>query len=303
MRHRRAPRVDGAFTHLDAACAPRAAGLTVARAHSGTDIMDLYLSGKRAVVTGGSRGIGFAIADALAAEGAEIAIVARDHDRLAAAAGQLRQRGVRVLALSADITDDKAVRAAISQVVEEFGGVDILVNSAATPAGASEPRDLSDLVDDDILSAFDTKVLGYLRTARAAAPHMIAQGWGRIINISGLAARSVGTVSGSVRNVAVAALTKTLADELGPHGINVTVVHPGWTVTERTSGHVAAYASARGVTEGTAWEMLAKGISIGRPVAAAELADVVVFLASPRSVAIAGDAIAAGGGARGPIHY
>jgi len=265
--------------------------------------VDLFLSGKRAVVTGGSRGIGFAIADALSAEGVEIALLARDPDRLAAAAARLRERGGRVLALSADTTDDKAVRTAIAHVAEELGGVDILVNNAATPAGASSPRDLADLVDDDILAAFDTKVLGYLRTARAAAPYMTAQGWGRIINISGLAARSVGTVSGSIRNVAIAALTKTLADELGPHGVNVTVVHPGWTVTERTGDQIAAYASARGVSEGTAQVMLSKGISIGRPVTAAELADVVVFLASPRSIAINGDTIAAGGGARGTIHY
>ena len=265
--------------------------------------MDLLLSGKRAVITGGSRGIGFAIADALAAEGTEIAILARDADQLAVAAGLLRARGGRVLALSADTTDDKAVRAAIAQVAEELGGVDILVNNAATPAGAAAPRDLADTVDEDILAAFDTKVLGYLRTARAAAPYMIAQGWGRIINISGLAARSVGAVSGSIRNVAVAALTKTLADELGPHGINVTVVHPGWTVTERTRDHIAAYASARGVSESTAQVLLSKSISIGRPVTAAELAHVVVFLASPRSVAITGDTIAAGGGARGTIHY
>ena len=265
--------------------------------------MDLYLAGKRAVVTGGSRGIGFAIAAALASEGAQVALLARDPGRLAAAAGQLREHGGRVLALSADTTDDKAVRAAITQVADEFGGVDILVNNAATPAGASSPRDLADLVDEDILAAFDTKVLGYLRTARAVAPYMTAQGWGRIINISGLAARGVSTASGSIRNVAVAALTKTLADELGPHGVNVTVVHPGWTVTERTGGQVAAYASARGVSESAARVMLAKDISIGRPVTAVELADVVAFLASPRSVAVNGDAIAAGGGARGPIHY
>jgi NAD(P)-dependent dehydrogenase (short-subunit alcohol dehydrogenase family) len=265
--------------------------------------MDLYLSGKRAVVTGGSRGIGFAIADALAAEGAQVAILARDPDRLATAAGRLHERGGRVLALAADTTDDKGVRAAIARTAEEFGGVDILVNNAATPASASSPLGLADLVDDEILGAFDTKVLGYLRTARAAAPHMIAQGWGRIINISGLAARSVSTASGSIRNVAIAALTKTLADELGPHGINVTVVHPGWTVTERTGDHVAVHACANGITEAAAQAILAKGISIGRPVTAAELADVVTFLASPRSVAITGDAIAAGGGTRGPIHY
>jgi NAD(P)-dependent dehydrogenase (short-subunit alcohol dehydrogenase family) len=118
---------------------------------------------------------------------------------------------------------------------------------------------------------------------------MIARGWGRIINISGLAARSAGLPSSSIRNVAVAALTKNLADELGRSGINVTVVHPGATVTERTTEESAA--------------RLAAGVSIGRVVTAAEVADVVTFLASPRSVAINGDAIAAAGGAPGAIHY
>jgi NAD(P)-dependent dehydrogenase (short-subunit alcohol dehydrogenase family) len=100
--------------------------------------MDLYLAGKRAVVTG-SRGIGFAIADTLAAEGADVAVLARDPDRLEAASRRLRERGRRVLALVADTTDDEAVRAAIARTVEEFGGVDILVNAAAEPARASSP--------------------------------------------------------------------------------------------------------------------------------------------------------------------
>jgi NAD(P)-dependent dehydrogenase (short-subunit alcohol dehydrogenase family) len=132
---------------------------------------------------------------------------------------------------------------------------------------------------------------------------MIAQARGRIINISGLAARAVGTPSGSIRNVAVAALTKTLADELGRSGINVTVVHPGLTVTEQTRAHIAAYAAAHGITEAEAEAGMAAHISIGRAVTAAEVADVVAFLASPRSVAINGDAIAVGGGALGAIHY
>jgi NAD(P)-dependent dehydrogenase (short-subunit alcohol dehydrogenase family) len=251
--------------------------------------MDLSLSGKRAVVTGGSRGIGFAIADALAAEGAEIALLARDPDRLAAAA--------------ADTTDDKAVRTAITHVAEDLGGVDILVNNAATPAGAAAPRDLADLVDDDILAAFDTKVLGYLRTARAAAPYMIAQGWGRIINISGLAARGVSTASGSIRNVSVAALTKTLADELGPKGINVTVVHPGMTITEASPERFRAMAAALGRDADAIEAEIAARVSIGRTVRAEEVADVIAFLASPRSVALNGDAIIASGGARGAIHY
>ena len=144
-----------------------------------------------------------------------------------------------MLTLPADTTDDTAVRAAIARTAGELGGVDILVNNAAVPATQGSPRALADLVDGDLLAAIDAKVLGYLRCARAAAPYMTAQGWGRIINISGLAARSVSTPSGSIRNVAVAALTKTLADELGPAGVNVTVVHPGLTATERTPAMIA----------------------------------------------------------------
>jgi NAD(P)-dependent dehydrogenase (short-subunit alcohol dehydrogenase family) len=265
--------------------------------------MDLQLAGKRAIVTGGSRGIGYAIAAALAAEGAELVLVARDQVALDAAAGPLARSGPRVLAIAADTTDDRAVRAMVARTVTELGGIDILVNAAAQPGGAAPPRGLAELADDDLRAEIETKVLGYLRCARAAAPYMTAQGWGRIINISGLAARQAGSIFGSVRNVAVAAMTKNLADELGPAGVNVTVVHPGMTATERTPAMIAALAGARGISEADAAAQLSAGTSIGRMVTAAEVADVVAFLASPRSAAITGDAIAAGGGARGAIHY
>jgi len=145
--------------------------------------------------------------------------------------------------------------------------------------------------------------MGYIRTARAVAPQMQARGWGRIVNISGLATRQSGNIVGSIRNVAVAALTKNLADELGPSGINVTVVHPGLTRTERTAALVAAQAQAQGVGEAAILQRMAEANSIRRLVDAAEVADVVAFLASPKSVAINGDAIAAGGGAPRAIHY
>jgi NAD(P)-dependent dehydrogenase (short-subunit alcohol dehydrogenase family) len=265
--------------------------------------MDLQLTGKRAIVTGASRGIGYAVADTLAAEGADVVLVARDQASLDVAAQRVSRHQHRVLALAADTTDDVAVRAMVAAAAGELGGVDVLVNSAAQPASPGAARQLAGLADDDLRAEIETKVLGYLRTARAVAPHMIEQGWGRIINISGLAARQATSTFGSIRNVAVAAMTKNLADELGPQGINVTVVHPGMTVTERTPSVIAAYATARGVTDAEAQRRLAAGISIGRMVTAAEVADVVAFLASPRSVAINGDAIAAGGGTRGVIHY
>jgi NAD(P)-dependent dehydrogenase (short-subunit alcohol dehydrogenase family) len=132
---------------------------------------------------------------------------------------------------------------------------------------------------------------------------MIRQGWGRIINISGLNARSGVSLIGAVRNVGVAAMSKALADELGAHGINVTVVHPGLTRTERTPQMIAGLAAARGVGPEEAEASLTANVVIGRMVDAAEVADIVAFLASPRSVAITGDAIACGGGARGPVYY
>ena len=148
----------------------------------------------------------------------------------------------------------------------------------------------------------NVKVLGYLRCAQAVAPGMIDQGWGRIISVSGLAARSTGSAIGSMRNVAVAAMTKNLADELGPKGVNVTVVHPGLTRTEATPGVVARLAEARGISAAEAEQRMVRN-AVGRWIDADEVAAVVTFLASPRSVAVNGDAIACGGGQPGPIYY
>ena len=267
--------------------------------------MDLELTGKRALVTGGSRGIGKAIARVLAQEGADVALLARDPQALAAAAAELEAAsGRRVIGVSADTTSDARVRAAVAEAVGALGGsIDILVNAAAEPAGYAAPPGLEAIDAEFFHAEMDTKVMGYIRCAREVVGGMRARGWGRIVNISGLAARQAMSAVGSVRNVAVAALTKNLADELGPAGVNVTVIHPGFTVTERTPETLAALAAARGVSASEAAAVLARGVVIGRLVTAAEVADVIAFLASPRSVAITGDAIAAGGGAVGAIHY
>jgi NAD(P)-dependent dehydrogenase (short-subunit alcohol dehydrogenase family) len=264
--------------------------------------MDLQLAGRRAIVTGASRGIGLAVADLLAAEGAEVVMVARDQGALDNAAAKVGEHGRHVLSVAADTTDDASVRAMVDTTVRVLGGVDILVNSAAQPAGAPVPP-LVDLPDDALRDEIETKVLGYLRCARAVTPHMTGQGWGRIISVSGLAARQTGSVVGSIRNVAVAAMTKNLADELGPHGINVTAVHPGPTVTERTPTMVADLALRDGITEAEAFVKMSSAVSIGRMVTSAEIASVVAFLASPRSVSINGDAIPVGGGTKGAIYY
>jgi NAD(P)-dependent dehydrogenase (short-subunit alcohol dehydrogenase family) len=265
--------------------------------------MDLQLGGKRAIVTGGSRGIGLAVARALAAEGCDVALVARDKEALEAARESVAAASGRtVLAVSADTGDDQSVRDMAATVVARLGGVDILVNAAARPnTGAVVGIDGFDAAE--FAEQVNVKVLGYLRCIREVVPHMRASGWGRIVNISGLAARSTGAITGTVRNVAVAALTKNLADELGRDGINVTVVHPGVTVTEKTPEILAMRAERAGVSVAEVERRLGAAVGVGRLITADEVAAVVAFLASPKSVAVNGEAIAVGGGAVGPVYY
>jgi NAD(P)-dependent dehydrogenase (short-subunit alcohol dehydrogenase family) len=265
--------------------------------------VDLQLKDKVAIVTGGSRGIGKAVARELAAEGVDLALVARGREALEETAAELRREsGRRVIAVPADTTSDASVRGMVERVVSYFGHVDILVNCAAQPGGQSAPPKLSEITDDLFWTDVNTKVMGYLRCAREVAPHMTARGWGRIINISGLATRGTGSTIGSMRNAAIVAMAKNLADELGPSGVNVTVVHPGTTRTEKTAGVLAEQARRLGITVEEAELRMAGRNSLRRIVDAREIAYVVAFLASPRSVAITGDVIAAGGGGQG-IYY
>ena len=252
-------------------------------------IVDLQLVGRRALVTGGSRGIGRAVATALVAEGATVTIAARGHDALEQTAAEL---GVHMVV--ADTGDDASVRGLVAEATETMGGVDILVNAAAKPGGQSRPPALAEITSDAFWADVNTKVLGYLRCAQAVAPGMVDRGWGRIISVSGLAARSTGSTIGSIRNVAVAAMTKNLADELGPSGVNVTVVQPGVTRTEATPATVGVLATADGVAVAEIEQRYARATTIGRMVEAAEVATVITFLTSPLSVAVNGDAIACG---------
>ncbi len=266
--------------------------------------MDLELNGKVAIVTGGSRGIGKAIAVALAREGVDVALVGRDPGVAEDAARSIAADTGRIVrAYLADTGQGDAVRGAVAKIVGDFGRVDILVNSAARPAGQGPVPKLADLTDDAVLDEVNVKVVGYLRFAREVAPIMRAQGFGRIINIAGLAARQSGSIAGSIRNVGVAALTKNLADELGPDGINVTCVHPGLTRTEKTPAAMRYHAEASGVSPEDIENRFASATAIRQIVTAEQVADVVAFLASPKSIAITGDAIAVGGGRAGAIYY
>lgn len=262
------------------------------------------MAGKTAIVTGGSRGLGKAIALELAREGVRVALVAREPTALQAAAAEIgAETASQVVAIAADTGSDDSVRAMVARALELLGGIDILVNAAAQPGGQAPPPKLAEIDDAVAWPDLNVKVLGYLRCIREVAPHMAARGGGRIVNISGLAARSTGSTIGSMRNVAVAALTKNVADELAHQHIAAVVVHPATTRTERTPAVIAAVAKRRQLTELEVETQMSSASLLGRLVDAQEVAWVVAFLCSPKAVAINGDAIVVGGGIRGSIYY
>lgn len=272
--------------------------------------MDLGLQGKHAIVTGGSRGIGKAIARELAREGVDVAIVARNKGALEAAARELAsETNRRILPLVADVTSKEQVDRMVAEAARQLGGVHILVNSGSAPGGsASAVGPIETVVDEDLLEDFNIKYVGALRCSRAVIPFMKKENWGRIINISGANARNAGNLSGGARNGALVHMTKTLAVQLGRYGITVNCIHPGTTRTERTASLMDARAKQLGVSAEEAERQdfapdSPRGNAICRMVDASEIAFVTAFLASEKAWAVSGELVAATGGAGRNVYY
>jgi NAD(P)-dependent dehydrogenase (short-subunit alcohol dehydrogenase family) len=257
--------------------------------------VDLQLKGKVAVVTGGSLGIGRAITEALVAEGVRVAIVARTRAALEQVAAEITHKsGVEVFAAPADVSDTAQVNAMMDSVAAHFGRIDILVNGAAHPGGLVRSA-IEEADPEGLLQDINIKVVGYMRCAKAAAAYMKRNGFGRIINIGGLTGRGSKQLSG-MRNVAICHLTKTLSDQLGPSGITVNVIHPGVVDTPHIHELYAKEAKLHGLTAEEVEANYVKVTPIRRVLQPSDIADTVLFLASPRSGAITGESIGVDGG-------
>jgi NAD(P)-dependent dehydrogenase (short-subunit alcohol dehydrogenase family) len=272
--------------------------------------MDFGLQGKYALVAGGGRGIGKAIARELAREGADVVIASRTLEQLKETAREIEdETGRRVIPRALDVTQREQVDQVVAEAAAELGGLHILVNSASLPGGSATATGPIETVDeDDLISDFNVKYVGALRCARAAIPFLKEQGWGRIINISGTNARNAGNLSGGARNVSLVHLTKTLSTQLGRYGITVNCIHPGTTRTERTPNLLAARASELGVSPEEAERRdfapdSPRGNAICRMVDASEIAYVTAYLASEKAWAISGELIVATGGAGRAVYY
>ena len=266
--------------------------------------MDLKLQGKRAMVTGGSRGMGKAIARQLAREGCDVAIGARSEGPLRETASEIaRETGCKIMPITVDTLEMKSIQGFVHQAAVGLGGIDVLVNCAAR-VGGTIPDNMESISDLQIVKDFEEKFLGYYRCAREAAPYMKEAGWGRIVNLSGGAGRTPGTaISTPARNVACVALTKSLANALGPFGINVNAVYPGTTLTEAVLERHRAEAQQQGKSPEIYLEELRQKSIIRHLVTAEDVAQVVVFLCSPLAVGITGEAISVSGGTNADMHY
>src|ERR1700756_5601772 len=193
--------------------------------------MDLGLKDRVAIVTGASVGIGRACAAELLAEGAHVVVASKDPERNAAACRELTGKGGRVLGIVVDIESDDSIRQMVERTLKEFGRLDILVNNAALVS----PGDLYTLSDADWGRSFDKKLNGFARCMRHAIPPIRGRKWGRIVNITGGAAREPQprAVATGMNNAAILNLTKAMANELAKDGILLNAVSPAGTLTER----------------------------------------------------------------------
>ena len=259
--------------------------------------MDLQLTGKRALICGGSSGLGRAVATALVAEGAHVALLSRDAAKLQSVADALNTMGPgRAVIAPADLADHESLLAAVDVAEAALGGpIEILLNNTGGPP----PSGVSGLEPDLWRAQFEAMVLSIFRLTDRVLPRMKAMGWGRILNVASITVvepvASLG-VSNTLR-ASVVAWAKTLAGEVAPHGITVNTLLPGRIDTPRIERLDAARAAANGITAGQARAEATAGIPVGRLGTPEEFGAVAAFLASPQAAYVTGSLIRLDGGA------
>jgi len=254
--------------------------------------MDLHLGGKVILITGGTDGLGAALAGRLTQEGARVAVCGRDPGRLAATDQRLRQAGGEVVAVQADVTDPPAMDRFVAAAAGRWGRVDGLVNNA----GRSATGRVDQVSDDEWAEDLSLKVLAAARCTRLTVPHLAAAGGGAIVNVLNIGSKApgAGSLPTAASRAAGLALTKAASRDLGGQGIRVNAILIGLV----ESGQWRRRAAATGQSEDELYRKLAQGgdIPLGRVGRAEEFADLAAYLLSDRASYVTGSAINLDGG-------
>ncbi len=250
--------------------------------------------GKAALVTGASSGIGRATAQRLAAEGAQVGLVARRDGVLREVADEIERAGGRAVPLVADVREAADVRRAMAGAVEAFGHLDVLVCAAALSTAGR----LRDVPDETLETAVRTKLLGYVRFAREAAAHLPRGG--AIVLVVGGAGKNPAppNVVNALSNAALLAFTTAFAEDLAPQGVRVVAVNPGPVATPVLDRYLAVRAEREGISREEALERHAREQPLGRIPTPEEVAELVTFLASDAARLISGTSVDFGGRGR-----
>jgi len=244
--------------------------------------MDLKLAGKKAIVTGGSKGIGRETTRILAEEGCDVAITARDQGRLEKVAAEIAEATGRTIApFAGDMSVQADVERCMNAAIEELGGVDILV----TCAGSSPGGLLEELTEDQWMSSLGLKFMGYVRTCSVILPHMRERGTGSVVLVVGNDGlkSSYWELTAGVANAADVNFASAMAEQYGRHGVRVNTVNPGPVNTDRWDGLEKRFALDRGIEQEEARRIVLGTLPLGRICEPEEVASVVAFLASPQA--------------------
>jgi len=255
--------------------------------------MDLQLTDKVVLITGASKGIGLACAQAFADEGARVAIAARQADTLEAAAASLRAAGATVLPVVADLGDPAQAEGMARQIAETLGPIDVLVNSA----GAARRTPAPELTAADWHAAMDAKFFTYIHAMQAVLPGMLARGSGVIVNVIGAGGKvaSPTHLAGGAANAALMLASAGLANAHAAAGLRINAVNPGATLTERLQQGLEAEARLAGIPVEEARRRATQRTPMGRLATPEEIANMVVFLASPKASYVTGALVAMDG--------
>ena len=264
-------------------------------------MMDFELMGKLVLVTGGSRGIGKAIALALAEQGADLVICGRNQDTLNNTVKAIQCKGVNAWGFQADVSKINEIEMLFQKISGINRGVDILVNNAVTSTSA--PFD--ELTDEEFVYHIEVKLMAYIRVARIALEHMKKIGNGRIVNIGGMTARIVAPfrMTNGVTNAGVANFTKQFANYAAQFDVNVNCVHPGYTATDRIMQIFKREALETEADLNAILKKRTADIPLGRLIEPEDIASAVLFFCSPLSKMITGQCIAVDGGSGEAISY